>query len=482
MSIKKEADVSRRKRRGIKRILAMLVLRLAIILAVGSAIFFLAAKIIIDDEIDFSGNFSVSGLADSIKTLIITDGAEGELQIVLDGIKRTDSEGRIEKALILDKKFKILAAKLKGSSSDDLSHEKKLVGKAYTDTKRLAGLTKGVREFEESGDTITIAAPVIFGEKVQGYVLFTLNHDASKKARNWLVLGLLATFAAMAITLYRMRKVLSVLTQFTNVMAAEQVLSGELSEEPEEIRAVIGQIDIKEYTAKTIKHTPKEMVAMLNNLFSLIGWVMADYGATIDKIVGDAILWLIKVSDKMNIKMCAEISVEISVCIQYVISAANFAITHYHSGTPLLVRIGLATDKCVQGTIGPPGHRRDFTIIGQVVNLAARVEAACKVAGLLITGYLWGDVGGEEFLKGEKNEVDAKGFENPVTVHNITGLTDPEVRKRIVSYILAFFRRAEVKKVLGLNQEDYEDFLGHLDVWLGEQEKLPLPAPEMKAA
>ena len=63
MSIKKEADVSRRKRRGIKRILAMLVLRLAITLIVGSAIFFLIAKIIIDDEIDFSGNFSALGLA-----------------------------------------------------------------------------------------------------------------------------------------------------------------------------------------------------------------------------------------------------------------------------------------------------------------------------------------------------------------------------------------------------------------------------------
>ena len=406
------------------------------------------------------------------------------MQIVLNGIKNTDSEGRIEKALILDKNLKILAAKLKSSSSDDLSHEKELVGKAYAVPERLQELTEGVREFEETAGTVTIAAPVLFGEKVQGYVLLTLNRDASKKALSWLILGLLATFAAMVFTLYKMLKVLSILTQFTNVMAAEQVLSGELSEEPEEIRAVIGHIDIKEYTAKTLKHTPKEMVAMLNNIFSLIGWVMADYGATIDKIVGDGILWLIKVSDKMSKKMCAEVSVEISVCIQYIISAANFAIIHYRSGTPLLVRIGLATDTCVQGTIGPPGYRRDFTIIGQVVNLVARVETACKAAGLLISGYLWGDIGGEEFLKGKKNEVDAKGFENPVTVHNITGLTKPDVRKRIISYILAFFRRADVKKVLGLNQEDHEDFLKRLEVWLGEQEKeeLPLPAPEMKAA
>ena len=230
MSIKKGDGVSHRKRREIKRILVMLVLRLAITLIAGTVIFFVIAKTIIDDEIDFSGNFSASGLADSIKTLIITEGAEAELQIVLNGIKNTDSEGRIEKALILDKGFKILAAKLKGFSSGDLSHEKKLVGKAYADPERLQGLTEGIREFEETADTVTIAAPVLFGEKIQGYVLLTLNHDASKKALNWLILGLLATFVAMAFTLYRMRKVLSVLTQFTNVMAAEQVLSGELPE------------------------------------------------------------------------------------------------------------------------------------------------------------------------------------------------------------------------------------------------------------
>ena len=226
------------------------------------------------------------------------------------------------------------------------------------------------------------------------------------------------------------------------------------------------------------------MVTMLNNLFSLIDWVMTDHGATIDKIIGDAVLWFVRVGEDIDRRMCARTAIEVSVCIQYIISVANFAITHYHSGTPLLVRIGLATDTCVQGAVGPPGGRRDFTLIGHVVNMAARVETACKVAGLLITGYLWGDAGGENFLIGERNEVDAKGFENPVTVHNITGLAEPDVRERIISYILIFFQQKKVKKVLGLSKEDHKDFLERLKKWLGEENKkeLPLPAPEMKVA
>lgn len=528
---KKGDSLPRRKTPRATKVLWRSVFMLALALTAGAVINFVISKVMIESEISFSGKFGAVVLRGGVKTLILDVDPEdpdtfADLDIVLkDIIQDPAIQERIEFGLIVDAHSKILAASLKGSGSakaavvaaqanlDELEKkgakgeritkeeflaakkllteaeamaaeisqkEEKLVGTPYPDYELLKGLEQGFGEIKEDADAVTLASTVLFGagedENVQGYVILALNRSASDKAGNWLILGILFVFVSGAYVLYTIFDVIRVLIQFTNVPAAERVLAGELKKPPEKITVVVGEIDVVASTDKAVNHTAEELIDMLNNLMSLMGWVLADYNLVIDKIIGDSILWRIVVpkGDKQAKKAAARAAIEASACIQYIIRAANYAIVNYHvddngvpNGVPLLVRIGISSGVCVQGFMGPPGVRQDFTMIGLVVNLAVRVEAACREAGVLITGYLWGDsnevvdgVAKDEFLKGTMSLItDAKGFENkPVTVYQVDSFT-PEVAKRLVRYIIRFFRREDVRAVLKL---DNGQRAGHL--------------------
>lgn len=478
------------------------------VVGVGAFILLLIANFVTDGTITSSSNIDTMVLSEALKPLIRTvkiddpDTFDG-LNRVLQGIKKVDP--RIDRAYIVHaESSKILAVMLKDA---DESHtpgkrrlltkaESKLIGQEYPAVLRLKGLREGFREFTESNGTLTNIAPVVFSpgtdnEKVKAYVHLTLNNDARDRAWLLLMFGMIAILCATLFNQYRANRILKVMIPFTNVPAAEKVLSDKLNEGPEHIDDVIvGQIDIKDSTklANTFKKNPKKLFAKLNKLFSIIGWILGDFGLTLDKLIGDAVLFLVKVTKGMNKETCARLMATVCTLVQYAIAIHNYVMVSYHGDKPLYVRIGLAIDECIQGALGAPGVRMDYTLIGWVVNLAVRIESACIKSGLLISGYLWGDAnllqtaqGPEEFLKGTKRDVEAKGFDGRVNVHDVNSFVLPELCEWMAKYLLSFFSQKRVRLVLDLSEEQHQQFLYELEHWLDKmvQKGMPLPAPEM---
>jgi len=137
---------------------------------------------------------------------------------------------------------------------------------------------------------------------------------------------------------------------------------------------------------------------------------------------------------------------------------------------PVDMGVGLNTDVVVSGNIGSP-KRMDYTIIGDGVNLASRLESACKQysARILISEHTFRKLRGTYRVR-EVDYVVVKGKQEPVAVYEVLDYhidkTFPNLLEA-VNYFkggLAYYRKGQWDKAM-------ETFRGAID--LNPQDKLP---------
>ncbi|MBT7446674.1 MAG: adenylate/guanylate cyclase domain-containing protein [Tateyamaria sp.] len=141
--------------------------------------------------------------------------------------------------------------------------------------------------------------------------------------------------------------------------------------------------DIVGFSGLSEKFTPSGIVKVLNSYFDLMSGSVSNRDGVIDKYIGDAIMafWAQPFCEQEE---CADNAVEAAV--QNIKKLQEFQrelpeLTGLRQGAPQLdQRIGLATGEAVIGSIGSK-NSKNYTIIGDTVNLAARLEAANKVYG-----------------------------------------------------------------------------------------------------
>ena len=92
------------------------------------------------------------------------------------------------------------------------------------------------------------------------------------------------------------------------------------------------------------------------------------------------------------------------------------------SEKPFQLRVGINTGFCTVGNFGSE-DRMDYTIVGNEVNLAARLQSHAELGGILVaheTSSLIKDT----ILTEEQEPVSVKGFAHPVRVHKVVGIYD----------------------------------------------------------
>jgi adenylate cyclase len=134
--------------------------------------------------------------------------------------------------------------------------------------------------------------------------------------------------------------------------------------------------DMRGFTSYTEKHTPHETVATLNTLFGALGKQIMDRFGTIDKFIGDAIMafWNAPVVVPNHPHKAALSAIAMRETLEE-LNARN-AFGDYQ----LAIGIGLATGVALVGNMGLE-TRFDYSIIGDPVNTASRVESECKAVG-----------------------------------------------------------------------------------------------------
>lgn len=159
---------------------------------------------------------------------------------------------------------------------------------------------------------------------------------------------------------------------------AEIFQQGEL--EPQEITATVLFMDIRSFTSTSEKMSPRELLSWLNSYLEKMTDCIMNHGGVVDKYIGDAIMAVFGVpfghSENKDIQQDAINA--IAACIDMHASLAELNQKLATEGKPpIKFGIGLHTGKLVAGSVGG-GKRLNYSVIGDAVNVAARLEAMNK--------------------------------------------------------------------------------------------------------
>ena len=143
--------------------------------------------------------------------------------------------------------------------------------------------------------------------------------------------------------------------------------------------------DIRSFTTLTEELGPQATVSLLNEYFTIMVDCIQYEGGMLDKFIGDAIMAV------FGMPMAHEDDEDRAVlaALHMLHELEAYNVRRAKEGRrPIDIGIGVNTDNIVSGNIGSP-RRMDYTVIGDGVNLASRLESACKQyhARLLISEY-----------------------------------------------------------------------------------------------
>jgi adenylate cyclase len=174
--------------------------------------------------------------------------------------------------------------------------------------------------------------------------------------------------------------------------------------------------DIRGFTTLTEQLGPQATVTMLNEYFTLMVDCIQHEGGMLDKFIGDAIMAAFGLPQPEP----DDADRAVRTAIAMISSLNEWNAMRVADGRPAIdMGVGLNTDAVVVGNIGSP-KRMDFTMIGDGVNLAARLESACKEyhARILISDLTHRQLKGV-YRTREVDRVVVKGKTEPVAVHEV---------------------------------------------------------------
>jgi len=185
--------------------------------------------------------------------------------------------------------------------------------------------------------------------------------------------------------------------------------------------------DLVNFTETTDKLESEELTNLLNHYLTEMSKIALKFGATIDKYVGDAILAFFGDPESKGVKEDAIACMHMAIAMLQRMRELRSEWRELGAERPFQLRIGINTGFCTVGNFGSE-DRMDYTIIGNMVNMAARLQSHAEVDTILMgheTYSLVKDIVATE----EHTPIQAKGFAEPIRCHKVLGLYDDLVRE-----------------------------------------------------
>ena len=179
----------------------------------------------------------------------------------------------------------------------------------------------------------------------------------------------------------------------------------------ETIEATIAFIDICSFTSISENETPDTVVKLLNKYFDVMVKEIIAQGGYIDKFIGDAIMAVFRGDYHLDraIDACLAVRGKIEKLP---------TISEHVSFTPK-VSIGINSGEMISGNIGSANLRRlDYTVIGDVVNTAQRLQSAAAPGQIMISEQTYEKVK-ESFSCRKVGEVSLKNKAKPMNVYEV---------------------------------------------------------------
>jgi adenylate cyclase len=228
--------------------------------------------------------------------------------------------------------------------------------------------------------------------------------------------GLLqAGFNRMAVGLAERERLREMFGTYLDREVAEHILKEGTALEGEEVQVTVMFIDIRDFTGFAERASAQEVVAALNHLFDAMVPVIHAHAGHVDKFVGDGLLAVFGAPRRQadHADQALSAAVEITQSVEGL-------------GDRLQIGVGLNTGAVVAGNVGG-GGRFDFSVIGDAVNIAARVESATRQTGdpILIAAETMRALRDSRFPLEERPGIELKGKREPVDLYAPSTVTAP---------------------------------------------------------
>ncbi|MCK6520296.1 adenylate/guanylate cyclase domain-containing protein [Myxococcota bacterium] len=160
---------------------------------------------------------------------------------------------------------------------------------------------------------------------------------------------------------------------------AARLLQGGAALGGERKRVVVMFVDIRDFTPWVERTSPEALVRDLNRFFTEAVRVIHRRGGLVDKFIGDGLMAVFGLDEPEGAESAAALA---ALELQAAFQALGAGLEH-----PLRAGVGVHVGEVVAGVIGSP-DRLEFTVVGDAVNTAARVEGLTRTLGVdvLLTG------------------------------------------------------------------------------------------------
>lgn len=256
------------------------------------------------------------------------------------------------------------------------------------------------------------------------------------------------------------KRVKSTMARYMDPGLADQLLgSGEEILGGKDTIATILFSDIRGFTTLTEELGAQGTVSLLNEYFTIMVDCIQQEEGMLDKFIGDAIM----AAFGIPIEHGDDADRAMRTSIKMLTSLHEFNTDRLKRNLhPVNIGIGLNTDKVVSGNIGSP-KRMDYTVIGDGVNLAARLESACKQynAKILISEHTYEKLKGTYRVR-DVDDVVVKGKTKPVRVFEVLDYHDDETFPNMMEAVNAFkggrklYTKGSFKQAIKAFEEAYQ--------------------------
>lgn len=218
--------------------------------------------------------------------------------------------------------------------------------------------------------------PFIAEEQFKGLLIVTGNEPLPERTRLFLgdIAALIASAHQNVLTNRQKEKISEQFGKSVDPRIRDHLLS---EPEPGALRQVsVLFLDIRNFTSRSEELGPERTVAFLNEIFTDCDAIIRNRGGFINKFTGDGFMAVFGAPEQTETHPC-----------DAVLAAADMERILSVRDTPVRVGIGIASGIALAGTIGS-SSRMEYTVIGDTVNTASRIEGLSKFFGtsILISG------------------------------------------------------------------------------------------------
>ncbi|UCD82195.1 MAG: adenylate/guanylate cyclase domain-containing protein, partial [Desulfobacterales bacterium] len=209
------------------------------------------------------------------------------------------------------------------------------------------------------------------------------------------------------------------LSRYVPSQLVKKILAGEVEPVRDHSRRKLTLFfsDIKDFTRITDAMEPEDMGRLLNEYFSCMNDIIQNYEGTLANITGDALFVFFGAPDGTNDRDHALRCVQMAIDMQHKMTELQQKWFYEGIEYPLQIRCGINTGMATVGSFGSHS-RSEYSAMGMQVNLASRLETACKPGKILISHATWALVNDQIGCR-PMETIEVKGFSRPIRAYEI---------------------------------------------------------------